>query len=98
MGPIEPAIINGYRYAISFNDEKTTNKVVKFVKFKSEANEKLEQYVAEERVREVLRGDNANKYKSQSFENFCVENKQKRKGTVPETPQQSGVAVDKIER
>ena len=92
MGPIEPASINGYRYAITFIDEFTKYAVVKFMKFKSEALEKLKQYVAEEGVPEKLRSDNAKEYKSQSFEKFCVENKIKREFTVPETPQQNGVA------
>ena len=60
------------------------------MKFKSEALEKLKQYVAEEGVPEKLRSDNAKEYKSQSFEKF--ENKIKREFTVPETPQQNGVA------
>ena len=51
-GPIEPASINGYRYAITFVDEYTNHAVVKFMKFKSEALEKLKQYVAEEGVPE----------------------------------------------
>ena len=50
MGPIEPASINGYRYAIIFIDEYTKYAVVKFMKFKSEALKKLKQYVAEEGV------------------------------------------------
>ena len=68
MGPIEPASINGYRYAITFFDEYTKHAVVKFMKFKTEALEKLKQYVAEEGVPKKMRSDNAKEYKSQNFE------------------------------
>ena len=62
------------------------------MKFKSEALEKVKQYVAEESVLEKLRSDNATQYKCQSFENFCADNMIKREFTVPKTPQQNGVA------
>ena len=78
---------------LSLIDEHTNYAVVKFMKFKYEALDKLRQYVAEEGVPEILSSDNPKKIcKSQSFENFCVENKIKRELTVPETSQQNGVA------
>ena len=72
MGPIETASIHGYRYAITFIGEYTKHAGVNFMKFKSEALEKLKQYVAEEGVPEKLRSDYAKEYKSQSFESFIT--------------------------
>ena len=78
--------------SVSLMSIQNIDAVVKPMKFKSEGLKKLKQYVGEESVPEKFRSDNAKKYKSQSFEKFCVENLMKRELTVPETPQQNGVA------
>ena len=62
------------------------------MKFKSEALEEVTEYVAEEGTPAKFRSDNAKEYKSQQIAQFCIINRIKREFTVPETPQQNGVA------
>ena len=82
LGPFEVPSLSGSRYAITFIDEYSKHSIVKFMSKKSQAFEKFKEYVAEYGTPQRLRTDNGAEYTSKQFKEF----------TVPETPQQNGVA------
>ena len=59
---------------------------------KSEALEKFKEYVAESGSPRRLRTDNGAEYTAKKFTDYCRDSKMKQEYTVPETPQQNGVA------
>ena len=59
---------------------------------KSQAFEKFKEYVAEYGTPRRLRTDNGAEYTSMQFKDYCRDSKIKQEFTVPETPQQNGVA------
>ena len=92
LGPFEVLSLNGSRYAITFVDEYSKYSVVKFMSKKSQALEKFKEYVAESGSPRRLRTDNGAEYTSRKFTDYCRDSKIKQEYTVPETPQQNGVA------
>ena len=92
LGPFEVPSLNGSRYAITFVDEYSKYSVVKFMSKKSEALEKFKEYVAESGSPRRLRTDNGAEYTAKKFTDYCRDSKIKQEYTVPETPQQNGVA------
>ena len=87
FGPVSPSNIGGNRYAISFIDEFSGYAVVKFMKYKTQALQTFKEYVAK-----ILRTDNGTEYKNRAFKKFCISKEIAREFTVPETPEQNGVA------
>ena len=59
---------------------------------KSQVLDKFKEYVAENGTPRTLRTDNGAEYTSNKFKEFCRDSKIKQEFTVPETPQQNGVA------
>ena len=59
---------------------------------KSEVIDKFKEYIAENGTPRTLRSDNGAEYTSRKFKEFCRDLKVKQEFTVPETPQQNGVA------
>ena len=92
LGPFEVASLNGSKYAVTFIDEYTKYAVVKYMRNKSEVIGKFKEYVAENGTPRTLRSDNGAEYTSRKFKEFCRDLKVKQEFTVPETPQQNGVA------
>ena len=92
LGPFEIPSLNGSRYAITFVDEYSKYSVVKFMSKKSEALEKFKEYVAESGSPRRLRTDNGAEYTAKKFTDYSRDSKIKQEYTVPETPQQNGVA------
>ena len=92
LGPFEVASLNGSKYAVTFIDEHTKYAVVKYMRNKSEVIDKFKEYVAENGTPRTLRSDNGAEYTSRKFKEFCRDSKVKQEFTVPETPQQNGVA------
>ncbi|CAB4002240.1 Retrovirus-related Pol poly from transposon TNT 1-94 [Paramuricea clavata] len=92
LGPFEVPSLSGSRYAIIFNDEYSKHSIVKFMSKKSQAFEKFKEYVAEYGIPQRLRTDNGAEYTSKQFMDYCRDSKIKQEFTVPETPQQNGVA------
>ena len=92
LGPFEVPSLNGSKYAITFIDEHSKYSVVKFMSKKSQAFEKFKEYVAESGTPQRLRTDNGAEYTSKQFKDYCRDSKIKQEFTVPETPQQNGVA------
>ena len=92
LGPVNPSSINGFRYAVTFVDDFSRYANVKFLRYKSEVLEMFKEYIAEHGVPQILRSDNGTEYTSKDFRRLCVENKIKQEFTVPETPEQNGLA------
>ena len=90
--PFEVASLNGSKYAVSFIDEYTKYAVVKYMSNKSQVLDKFKEYVAENGTPRTLRTDNGAEYTSNKLKGFCRDSKVKQEFTVPETPQQNGVA------
>ncbi len=59
---------------------------------KSQVLDKFKEYVAETGTRRRLQTDNGAEHTSKKFKEFCSDSKIKQEFTVPETPQQNGVA------
>ena len=92
LGPFEVASLNGSKYAVTFIDEYTKYAVVKYMKNKSQVLDKFKEYVAENGTPRTLRTDNGAEYTAGKFKQFCRDSKIRQEFTVPETPQQNGVA------
>ena len=89
IGPVSPSSIGGNRYAISFIDKFSGYAVVKFMKYKTQALQIFKEYVAQFGRSKILRTDNRTEYKNKAF---CISKEIAREFTVPETPEQNGVA------
>ena len=92
VGPFEVPSLSGSRYVITFIDEYSKHSIVKFMSKKSQTFEKFKEYVAEYGTPQRLRTDNGTEYTSMQFKDYCRDSKIKQEFTVPETPQQNGVA------
>ena len=90
-GPFKTSL-GGCIYAISFIDDFSRFGVMKFMRAKSEALTCFEEFVTEYGVPKRLRTDNGGEYISDKFELFCRTRGIHREFTVPETPEQNGVA------
>lgn len=90
-GPFQESI-GGCRYAISFIDDYSRFAVIKFMRGKSEALPCFEEYINQYGVPKRLRSDNGGEYTGAKFEQFCKDRGVHREYTVPETPEQNGVA------
>ena len=92
VGPITPSNVDGFGFFVAFIDDYSSNACVKFMRHKKEALQKFKEYLAEKGTPRILQSDNGTEYTEKSFEQFCTNEKIKRKYTVPETPEQNGVA------
>ena len=92
LGPLDTPSLQGHRYAVTFIDEYSKYAVAKFMTAKSEVPQKFKEFLAEVGVPQVVRSDNGTEYTSQIFRKICVENKIRQEFTVPETPEQNGMA------
>ena len=92
LGPFEVAGLNGSKYAVTFIDEYTKYSVVKYMSNKSQVLYKFKEYVAEAGTSQRLRTDNGAEYTAKQFKDYCRVSKIEQEFTVPETPQQNGVA------
>ena len=84
--------MHGYRYVLMLVDEYSKFKAVKFLRFKSEALEKFKELVGEHCCPKSLRSDNGTKFTNENFKSFCIGNPIRQEFTVPETPEQNGMA------
>ena len=92
VGPIMPSSVDGFRYFVGLIDDYSSHACVKFMWHKNQALQKYKEYLAENGTPRVLRFDNGTEYTNNSFKHICFNNKIKQQYTVPETPEQNGVA------
>lgn len=97
VGPITPAAHDGKRFMVTFIDDRTHFSVVYIIERKSEVFGLFKEYMAMatthfERKMARIRFDNGGEYISNEFKAFCRDNGIRMEYTVPETPEQNGVA------
>ena len=92
VGLITPSSVDGFRYFFTFIDDNSSHAYVKFMRHKNQALQKFKEYLAEIDTPRILRSDNGTEYTNKNFKQFCTNNKIKEGYTVPETPEQNGVA------
>lgn len=96
-GPSPVQSLAGSLYYVTFIDDSTRKVWVYFLKKKSEVFDTFRKWkamVENETGLKVkrLRSDNGGEYTDQKFREFCANNGIKMEKTVPQTPQQNGVA------
>ena len=94
-GPMRTLSLSGSRFVVSFIDDFSRFAVLYFVKQKSEVLDCFKRYKAEYGQAGklcILRSDNGGEYSSNAFARFCRDNCIKQEFTVPDTPEQNGVA------
>ena len=96
-GPIDVESIGGSKYFITFIDDCTRRCTVEFMKHKSEAPEKLKQYVSKLRNQydkkpTAIRIDNGREYINDNLVSWCRNEGIEMQRTAPYSPQQNGTA------
>ena len=86
IGLVSLSSISGNRYAISSIDESSGREIQNA----SIAN--FQRVYCTVRPTKILRTDNGKGYKKKHFKSFCISNEISPEITIPETPEQSGVA------
>ncbi|KRX30474.1 Retrovirus-related Pol polyprotein from transposon TNT 1-94, partial [Trichinella sp. T9] len=94
---MQVASVGGARYFLSFIDDFSRKSFVYFLKHKNEALPKFKDFIAmverqtSKRVK-CLRTDNGREYVNNMFAEFLMRKGIRHERTIPETPQQNGVA------
>jgi transposase InsO family protein len=96
-GEISPNTISGFKYFISFIDDKSRYGYVKLLERKSDAFEAFKEFKAKAELEtgkkiKVLRTDNGGEYIGEKFEEFLASHGIKHELTTPYTPEQNGLA------
>ena len=96
-GPMPVPTHDGFRYYVSFIDEKSKFAVIYLIQRKDQVFEKLKSYIALVKNKfnrniQILRSDNGGEYIGNEFKNYCDENGIERQFSAPYTPEQNGVA------
>ena len=92
MGPFRVELLSGFRFCIVFADQYTKFVFVDLLKAKSEALASLKKFVLSVGTPKKLRQDNAKEFLSEQFKTYCLDAGILQKKTIPETPQQNGLA------
>ena len=87
-GPIEPADINGHRYATTFTDDFSGAIFVYFWKTKKDTVSATKKSIADT----ALRSDNGSKFKSNDFQRLLCDNSIQHETSAPYSPHQNGTA------
>ena len=91
MGPFRVESLSGFRFCVVFADQYTKFVFVGLLKAKSEAVASLKKFVLSETPKK-LRQDNAKEFISEQFKMCCFDAGILQEKTIPETPQQNGLA------
>ena len=92
MGPLRVESLSGFRFCNVFADQYTTFVFVDLFKAKSEALASLKKFVLSVETPKKLRQDNAKELLSEQFKMYCLDAGILHEKTIPETPQQNGLA------
>ena len=92
MGPFRVESLSGFQFCIVFADQYTKFVFVELLKAKSEALASLKKFVLSVGTPKKLRQDNAKEFLSEQFKTYCLEAGILQEKTIPETPQQNGLA------
>ncbi len=96
-GPLPVQTHSGFKYWITFIDDRSKFKAVVPLKAKSEAFSAFQRFRAYARTKHnleigELQDDKGGEYMSKEFDNFCLDHGIVRRHTVRNRPQQNGVA------
>ena len=92
MGTFRVESLSGLRFCIVFADQYTKFVFVDLLKEKSEALASLKKFVLSVGTPKKLRQDNAKEFLSEQFKTYCLDAAILQEKTIPETPQQNGLA------
>ena len=92
IGPFDTPSLNGHRWVVTFIDEFSRHVVANFLNRKAEVIDKFKEYLAEVGCLKVLRSDDGSEYTGRQFRQLRIDNKVRQEFTVPETPEQNGIA------
>ena len=92
MGPFRVESLSGFRFCIVFADQYTKFVFVDLLKAKSEALASLKKFVLSVGTPKKLRQDNAKEFLSEQFKTYCLDAGILQEKTIPESPQQNGLA------
>ena len=92
MGPFRVESLSGFRFCIVFADQYTKLVCVELLKAKSEALASLKKFVLGVGTPKKLRQDNAKEFLSEQFKTYSLDAGILQEKTIPETPQQNGLA------
>ena len=92
MGPFRVESQSGFRFCIVFADQYMKFVFVDWLKAKSEALASLKKFSLSVGTPKKLRQDNAKEVLSEQFKTYCLDGGILQKKTIPETPQQNGLA------
>ena len=92
VGRITPSSVDGFRYFVTFIDEHSSYACVNFMRNKNEVYQKFKEYLSDYGTTCKFRSDNGTEYTNKKFQQLSIKNKIRREYTVPETPEQNGVA------
>ena len=96
-GPTNTQSLGGNRYFVTFIDDKSRYTAIYFMKSKDEVFQKFKEFeamatnITGNNIK-VLRSDNGGEYMSKEFSDFLAQKGIMRQLTIPQTPEQNGVA------
>ena len=92
MGPFRVESLSGFQFCIVLADQYTKFVFVDSLRAKSEALASLKKLVLSVGTPKKLRQDNAKEFLSDQFKMYCLDAGILQEKTIPETPQQNGLA------
>ena len=92
MGPFRVESLSGFRFCLVFADQYTKFLFEDLLKAKNEALASLKKFVLSVGRPQKLRQDNAKEFLSEQFKMYCLDAGILQEKTIPETPQQKGLA------
>ena len=92
MGPFRVESLSGFRFCIVFADQYTKFVFVDLLKAKSEALASLKKFVLSVGTPKKLKQDNVKEFLSEQLQMYCLDACILQEKTIPETPQQIGLA------
>ena len=92
MGTFRVESLSGFRFCIVFADQYTKFVFLDLLKAKSEALASLKKFVLSVGTPKKLSQDNAKEFLSEQFKTYCLDAGILQEKTIPETPQQKGLA------
>ena len=92
MGHFRVESLSGFRFCIVFADQYTKFVFLDLLKLKSETLAILKKFVLSVRTPKKLRQENAKEFLSEQLKTYCLDAGVLQEKTIPETPQQNGLA------
>ena len=92
IGPFRVESLSRFRFCIIIADRYTKFVIVVLLKAKSEALANLKKTVLRVRTPKKVRQDNAKEFLSEQFKMYCLDAGILLEKSIPETPQQNGLA------